>query len=1447
MLRLLLLATALATVAATASSTGARADSPPPIRVLFLGDRGHHAPADRAAQIAPVLALRGLDVTYTEDLAALDPGGLEGYDVLLLYANIDEIAPDRAKALVDFVEAGGGFAPIHCASYCFRNSPECVALIGGQFKSHETGTFETTVAAPDHPIMKGLAPFKTWDETYVHEKHNEVGRAVLQLRESEPYTWARTQGKGRVFYTAYGHDSRTWEQPGFHALLERGLRWAAGRPVFDSRPKVAPGLEPAPIVDAGSDIPNYLPSEKWGTQGEPYRTMPAPLSPEESLRHLIVPEGFQPRLFAAEPEIARPIAMTWDHRGRLWIAESFDYPNTKQTRGAEGRDRIRVCEDRDGDGRAETFTTFAEGLNIPTGLCYHDGGLIVLQAPDTLFLKDADGDGKADVRKVLFTGWGVEDTHAGPSNLRYGPDGWIWGIVGYSAFDGEVGGERHQFGQGIFRFRPDGSKLEFLRSTSNNSWGLGFSEEGLVFASTANGCPSVFLGVPNRYYESVRGWSPSVLRMIAATNNIYPETDKVRQVDNHGGFTAAAGHALYTARAYPAPYWNRTAFVSEPTGHLTATFTLQPKGSDFASYSGWNLVASDDEWTAPIMAEVGPDGNVWVIDWYNYIVQHNPTPQGFKTGKGNAYETPLRDRTRGRIYRIAREDAPEAAPKPLDPADADGLVAALASDNQFWRLHAQRLLVERGRADVVPALLALAADPKVDAIGLNPGAIHALWTLRGLGAIDADPKAREAAVSALKHPSAGVRRAALQALPRDAGGVGAILAAGALDDPDAQVRLAALLALADAPADPDAGAGAGVAAALVAGLGRDDRWLTDAATSAAAAHAGPFLKALAATRAEGEPSPTLLAVAERVAEHHARGGPVDEIGGVLAAFGEAAASPFGREVAGRVVVGEARGWPADRRPALDEATERALAGLLERLPSDARARLVFLGSRWGSGAMKEASEAVAKSLLAAVADEGADEKGRLASAREVVALRPEDDAVAGELVARITPRTSPALAAGIVEALAKGRARGAGAALLEGLPRMTPGVRSVAIRSLLGRADWTADLLDAVDDGRVGWDDFTLDQKQALAAHPDRALAEKAAALIARGGALPDADRQAVVDRLAKVVLEGGDPDRGKKVFVEQCSKCHRHGGEGGNVGPDLTGMASHPRSELLVHIVDPSRSVEGNFVQYTLATTDGRVINGLMASESRTAVELLDADAKTHVVLREDIDELAASRKSLMPEGFEKQVTEADLADLLAFLTRRGKYLPLDLRKAATVVTTRGMFYASESPVERLVFSDWGPKEFQGVPYQLVDPKGDRTPNAVMLNGPIGSLPPKMPRAVSLDCNAPAKAIHILGGVGGWAYNGGEPRKTTSMIVRLRYADGQVEDHPLLDGVHLADYIRAVDVPGSDRAFDLGGRQLRHVKVVPGRPAAPIAAIELVKGDDQTAPVVMAVTVETE
>jgi putative membrane-bound dehydrogenase-like protein len=1237
-------------------------------------------------------------------------------------------------------------------------------------------------------------------------------------------------------------------------LVERGIRWAVGddpstvpayADVANYTPEMtAKRMDVKPFEFQPANVPIYAAGARWGTMGAPQKQMQKPLDPAESLKHLVTPREFEPRLFVAEPELAgKPIFMTWDERGRLWVCETYDYPNELQPKG-QGRDRIRICEDTDGDGRADKFTVFAEKLSIPTAIAFYRGGALVQEGGETIYLKDTTGDDVADLRKTLVTGWGMRDTHGEVSNFRYGLDNWYYAMQGYNDSRPVLtdGREVQSFRQGFFRFKVEGegdktavTDLEFLRSTNNNTWGLGISEEGLIFGSTANGNPSEFMPIPNRYYDGVRGWSSTVLNGIADSNRFFPITDKVRQVDHHNGFTAAAGHALYTARNYPQAYWNRTAFVTEPTGHLIATFVIRPDGAGFKSKNSWNLVASDDEWTSPIQAEVGPDGNMWFIDWYNFIVQHNPTPQGFRTGKGAAYETELRDKKHGRVYRLVatEQQSKEPVAKSLAGASDDQLVAALKSDNMFWRTHAQRLLVERGNKDIVPELIKLVSDKSVDAIGLNTAAIHALQTLAGLGALEGE--AQGAAVAALKHPSAGVRRNAVQVLAPAEGTTTALLESGTLTDRDPQVRLAALLALASQPAG-EATAKAAIAA-LADSAVQQDRHLLDAAT-AATAKSGKY--ALVAAAQSAEKSLANTAATERLmiaADHVARTGLttpetlLDQLRN---------AQP---EVAVAILGGLARGWPRDSKPAQSPELEAIIGELFAKLPAAGKSQLVTLASRWGSDALAKNIAKLAEGFLTTASDVDASDASRIKAAGEYVDLL-RNDPSAAKLLELITPQTSPEIARGLVESLGKSESPDVGQALADRLAALTPSVRPVALRVLLSRSDWTLLVLDAIEKANVQLADLSLDQKQALASHPTRRIAERARRLLAAGGGLPNADRQKVLDELKHLTEQKGDAALGKVVFKNQCAKCHTHSGEGAKIGPDLTGMAVHPKHELLIHLIDPSRNVEGNFRVYSVLTADGIVINGLLASETKTTVELIDSEAKKHVVLREDIESLKASTKSLMPDGFEKQVKPEEIANLLEFLTQRGQFVPIPLEKYATVLSTRGMFFDEESVVERLVFDDWSPKTFEGVPFVLVDPQEGKTRNAILLYGPEGKTAPTMPKSVTLPCNMPAKAIHLLSGISGWGFPYGSD-KTVSMIVRLHYADGQTEDHKLLNGEHFADYIRRVDVPKSKFAFDLRGKQLRYLAVTPER-GEPIEKIELVKGDDRTAPVVMGLTVES-
>lgn len=809
----------------TTTSTAKVGNKARRVEILFLGDNGHHKPVERIPALMAALGNKGINLTYTDKLEDINTDNLSKYDGLLIYANWDSIPAAPEKALLDFVSSGKGLIPLHCASYCFRNSQEYVKMVGGQFWRHTMDTIQATIIKPEHPVVNGLTPFKSFDETYLHQ-HLQPDNNVLMEREikadqtkdkpgqkTEPYTWTRNYGKGRVFYTAYGHDELTWSSTGFHKLMENGILWAVG----DEVKKLHDALNPQTFAYKEAKLPNY--EKRPGTQMQQIA-----LSPEESMKHIQVPAEFTLALYASEPNVMHPIAMTWDEKGRMYVLITKDYPNERKDEG--GSDYILICEDTNKDGKADKFTRFAEGLSVPTGLVRYKNGLIVSQAPHILYLQDTNGDDKADKKDILFTGFGTFDTHAGPSNLHYGFDNWIWGSVGYSGFKGKIGADSLKFGQGFFRFKPDGSDMEYVTSTSNNTWGFAFNETGDVFGSTANNSHGWYMPIAHRFFNSAAGVDNGS-RSTDTHKDMKPITGAVRQVDVFGGFTAAAGHSFYTARAFPKKYWNTVAFVTEPTGHIVHQNVMAKKGTDFEDVDGFNLLAGADEWVSPVAAEIGPDGAVWVADWYSFIIQHNPTPKGFENGTGNAYDTDLRDYTHGRIYRVAYKQAPPYKPITLTTEKPQELVAALKNNNMFWRQAAQRLLVERNNLDVVPQLLTLVQDQSLDEIGINPGAIHALWTLYGLGALDGSDAATMAMVNkALVHPCPGVRKTAVQVLPYQSASVNALLQANTLNDKEPLVVLHSLLALSQMPLSAEAEKA--VLARMDNATEATDRWLPDA-------------------------------------------------------------------------------------------------------------------------------------------------------------------------------------------------------------------------------------------------------------------------------------------------------------------------------------------------------------------------------------------------------------------------------------------------------------------------------------------------------------------------------------------------------------------------------------------------------------------------------------------
>ena len=1002
------------------------------------------------------------------------------------------------------------------------------------------------------------------------------------------------------------------------------------------------GLKPLEHMPAPDRLPNYVPSDRWGVQGEAITTMQKPLSPGDSQERYVLPPGFEAKLFAHEPDLFKPIYFAWDERGRLWVAETRDYPNEEQPKG-QGRDQIKICEDTNGDGVADKFTVFADKLSIPTTFAFANGGIIVMHSGEMVHLKDTNGDDKADERKTLFTGWNMSDTHATASNLRMGPDGWMWGVVGYSGFQGKVGGKDVRFGQGFFRFKPDGTALEFVRSSNNNTWGLAFDENGIVFGSTANGNAYMYMPIANRFYEAVNGWSVSRVDSIATSQRFYPVTKAVRQVDWHGQYTAGAGAAIYTARSFPMEYWNRVGFVCEPTGHLIGQFGLEAKGADFTAHNLKSFMASDDEWASPVVAEVGPDGALWVSDWYNYIIQHNPVPQGFKNGKGNAYETPLRDKTHGRIYRVVHRDSkPTAQPARLDKASPDEMVAALKNDNLLWRNHAQRLLVERGQKDVVPALVKLVEDKSTDSIGLNPAANHALWTLAGLGALDdAGSDAFKAAVTALKHPAAGVRRNAATVIPHNEAGRDALLASGALSDAEGQVKLAALLALAEMPASDSAGTA--IFAALNTETNATDKWLTDGATAAGARNAGGFLKAtlVASLNTDTLPGEASAAV-KRIAGHFGATATYESIKPFLDAA--KTASPA---AAVPVLEGLAVNWPEDKRPALTPAQEQELVALMDALPDDTKAALLALADAWKRRDLFAPQiAALSRELSAKVQNTALADADRIKAAGRLVAF---DDAEASlkTIAAQINLQTSPELATGLIRAFGGSRQDVAAEVLIGAWDSLTPGSRRAVILTLTRRPEWTMALLKSVQSGKLIRSDLPAEVWTQLRRGRNRQIADLAREL---DQSRVSTDMEATLAKVRPLTEQTGDVVNGKAVFAKNCAVCHVMDGAGSPIGPDLTGIGARPKSEFFLDIIDPNRSVEANFRLWTATTKDDESVSGRLESESQTAIEILDLAGQKHVIQRKDIKSLDVSQQSIMPGGFEN-LPAKDLTDLFEYM----------------------------------------------------------------------------------------------------------------------------------------------------------------------------------------------------
>jgi len=452
------------------------------------------------------------------------------------------------------------------------------------------------------------------------------------------------------------------------------------------------------------------------------------LSPADAIAAMTVPEGFTVELVASEPEIMNPVAMAFDERGRIWITESFEYPRLEP---GPGRDRIKVLEDTTGDGRADKVTIFAEGLNIPSGIAVGHGGVWVANAPDILFLQDTDGDGKSDKQTVVVTGFGRDDTHELPNALTWGPDGYLYGLNGvFNHSHVKQGDKVFDFTCALFRIHPRTHQFELFAEGTSNPWGVTWDPEGNAFLSACV-IDHLWHIAEDGYYHRQGGPYP-------------PFTWKIESIVDYKHQAAAyCGITYFDSDAYPPEYRNRL-YMGNIHGNCLNVDILHRHGSTYRGEKGPDFLTANDVWFMPVAQKVGPDGCLYVLDWYDRF-------HCYQDARAKPNEV---DRGHGRLYRIRYEDSPRAAKFDLAKESGEQLIKRLGSPNIYFRQQAQLELASRGDRETLDHVLTVVRDRATP----RNARLRALWTLVSHGPFN--PAVHS---DLLSHPDPGFRAWAVRA------------------------------------------------------------------------------------------------------------------------------------------------------------------------------------------------------------------------------------------------------------------------------------------------------------------------------------------------------------------------------------------------------------------------------------------------------------------------------------------------------------------------------------------------------------------------------------------------------------------------------------------------------------------------------------------------------------
>jgi putative membrane-bound dehydrogenase-like protein len=963
-----------------------------------------------------------------------------------------------------------------------------------------------------------------------------------------------------------------------------------------------------------------------------------PRDPETAAKLMTVPEGFTVEVVAAEPDIVNPVAMAIDERGRFWVTESLEYPRREP---GPGKDRVKILEDTDGDGRMDKFTVFLDGLNIPSGIAVGHGGVWVVNSPDILFVQDTDGDGKADKQEVVVTGFGRADTHELPNSLTWGPDGWLYGLNGvfnhshvkYPKTNPNYK-EDHKgwpLTCAMFRIHPRTREFQVFCEGTSNPWGIAFNDEGEAFVSACV-IDHLWHLVETGYYHRQGGPYP-------------PFTWKIESIVKHKHQKAAyCGIHYFDSDAYPEQYRGKL-YMGNIHGGCINVDRVERDGSTYKGIGEPDFLTANDAWFMPVVQKTGPDGSLYVLDWYDRFHCYqdaNRDPAGI-------------DRLKGRLYRVRYKDTPRV-PKEFDLAKEsdEQLIERLRAKNDFIRSTVQRLIRERtvegrnggiltglsvamlnrewSQADRLSAFFAsssYSAETRLTGLGMvasylkesSESKTMVPWIFRALFDDSVVRTKRRIDLKLTEFRNAPVGKDASPELRLQL-----VIGVGKLTDPEVVDEL--LFHLSQSANDPM------LPRIIWQNLHprleeQSDRFV-DVLRSSGYLKAKPVAdliprvvdRILGRQKFDAKPVAALFTL---LRDDH------PEVGRDVLAV-----------LATKVQTGELKGEKLDQlktamfeplTPLLTKDATHPLgndAALLAVSWGDQRG-LAYVRRTFGLTALRPEHRLKALSALVAVKDEELYE-----TVNAVLKSDPSSD-FQGKVLAVLGQLDDPRVAM----------------IVLANYPQLAADLQPRAIELLTQRAAWAKDLLTAVGEKKIPATAINLNQARRLKDLKDEQLTKLLAMNWGQVREGRDPNREQYIAEMKSLIRKSpGDELAGEKAFKKVCAQCHKIYGEGAEVGPDITRNGRNDFTQLLSNVFDPSLVIGAGYRSYTVITNGGRVLNGLLAEDSPQRIVLKVQGGKQEVIARSDIDEFNVSEISLMPEQLEKQLSQQEIVDLFAFIT---------------------------------------------------------------------------------------------------------------------------------------------------------------------------------------------------